>query len=317
MSSEEGNSGRAGLAGTALRRAPGPLGSGGLPDARLAHRSRRRRPRGLAAAQPCRPRRRAQSRRMAHHRRRPGVPGHAPLARRAPRRTTRRTAAGAGSEPRRGGRSRAGSPDGRVGRSSAARGARYARSGRAARVRAARHVRRPLRRDRSVLGRSPNATKQLASRARQRVQAAEATPDNDVARQTHLVKAFLSASRSGDFAALLAVLDPDVVLHPDATAIRSGALAGIRGAAAVATQFAGRAQGAQPALVNGLPGAVWTTTHGTPRGAFRFTITHGKIVRIDIVMDTQQLRQSISSSSTAESLPRPPNPVMSGREREC
>lgn len=143
----------------------------------------------------------------------------------------------------------------------------------------------------SILGRSPNATKQLASRARQRVQAAEATPETDIARQTHLVKAFLAASRSGDFAALLAVLDPDVALHPDTTAIRSGARAGIRGAAAVATQFAGRAQGAQPALVNGWPGAVWTTTHGTSRGAFRFTMTREKIVRIDIVMDPQQLRQ--------------------------
>jgi RNA polymerase sigma factor (sigma-70 family) len=143
----------------------------------------------------------------------------------------------------------------------------------------------------SILGRSPNATKQLASRARQRIQAAEATPGTDIARQTQLVKAFLAASRSGDFAALLAVLDPGVVLNPDATAIRSGALAGIRGAAAVAKQFAGRAQGTQPALVNGLPGAVWTTTRGTPRGALRFTMTRGKIVRIDIVMDPQQLRQ--------------------------
>jgi RNA polymerase sigma-70 factor (ECF subfamily) len=143
----------------------------------------------------------------------------------------------------------------------------------------------------SILGRSPNATKQLASRARQRVQAAEATPDTDIARRTQLVKAFLAASRSGDFAALLAVLDPDVVLHPDATAIRSGALAGIRGAAAVASQFAGRAQGAQPALISGQPGAVWATAYGTPRGAFRFTTTHGKIVRIDIVMEPQELRQ--------------------------
>lgn len=87
------------------------------------------------------------------------------------------------------------------------------------------------------------------------------------------------------------MLNPDVVLHPDATAIQSGALAGTRGAAAVATQFAGRAQGAQPALVNRLPGAVWTTTHATSRGAFGFTITRGKIARIDIVMDPQQLRQ--------------------------
>lgn len=143
----------------------------------------------------------------------------------------------------------------------------------------------------SILGRSPNATKQLASRARQRVQAAEAMPDTDIARQTRLVNAFLAASRSGDFAALLAVLDPDVALFADATAVRAGALAEIRGAATVAKQFAGRAQGAQAALVNGLPGAVWTTTHGTPRGAFRFTITRGKMVRIDIVMDPQQLRQ--------------------------
>jgi len=143
----------------------------------------------------------------------------------------------------------------------------------------------------SILGRSPNATKQLASRARQQVQATEAMPDTDIARQTKIVNAFLAASRNGDFAALLAVLDPDVVLHADPTAVQAGALAGIRGAAAVAKQFAGRARGAQPALVNGLPGAVWTTTHRTPRGAFRFTITRGKIVRIDIVMDPQQLRQ--------------------------
>ena len=143
----------------------------------------------------------------------------------------------------------------------------------------------------SILGRSPNATKQLASRARQQVQATEAMPDTDIARQTKIVNAFLAASRNGDFAALLAVLDPDVVLHADPTAVQAGALAGIRSAAAVAKQFAGRAQGAQPALVNGLPGAVWSTTHRTPRGAFRFTITHGKIARIDIVMDPQQLRQ--------------------------
>jgi RNA polymerase sigma-70 factor (ECF subfamily) len=143
----------------------------------------------------------------------------------------------------------------------------------------------------SILGRSPNATKQLASRARQRVQATEAMPDTDIARQTEIVNAFLAASRSGDFAPLLAVLDPDVVLHADAAAVRAGAPARIRNAAAVAQQFAGRAQGAQPALVNGLPGAVWTTTHRTTRGAFRFTITRGKIVRIDIIMDPQQLRQ--------------------------
>jgi hypothetical protein len=148
----------------------------------------------------------------------------------------------------------------------------------------------------------------------QRVQATEAMPDTDIARQTKIVNAFLAASRSGDFAALLAVFDPDVVLHADAAAVQAGALAGIRSAAAVARQFAGRAQGALPALVNGLPGAVWITTHRTPRGAFRFTITRGKIVRIDIVMDPSSCASSISSSSTAEPLPCA---AMSGRKREC
>ena len=126
MASEEGNSGRPGLAGTALRRAPIPPGGGGLPGARLAQRSRGCRARSLAAAQPRRPRRRAQSRRMAHHRGGPGVPGHAPLPRRAPRRAARRARAGARHGPGRRGRIRTGGPDGRVGRPGATRGARQA-----------------------------------------------------------------------------------------------------------------------------------------------------------------------------------------------
>ncbi len=144
----------------------------------------------------------------------------------------------------------------------------------------------------SILGRSPNAAKQLASRARQRVQAAaDATPGTDVARQTQLVKAFLAASRNGDFAALLAVLDPDVVLRADPTAVQTGALAEVRGAPAVAKQFAERAMTALPALVAETPGTFWAITRGAPRAAFRFTTRHEKIVQIDIVFDPRQLRQ--------------------------
>jgi RNA polymerase sigma-70 factor (ECF subfamily) len=143
----------------------------------------------------------------------------------------------------------------------------------------------------SILGRSPNAAKQLASRARQRVQAADATPGADAARQAELVKAFLAASRGGDFAALLGVLDPDVVLRADPTAVQAGALAEVRGAPAVAKQFAGRALAALPAFVDGTPGAVWAITRGAPRAAFRFTTRHGKISEIDIVFDPRQLRQ--------------------------
>jgi RNA polymerase sigma-70 factor (ECF subfamily) len=143
----------------------------------------------------------------------------------------------------------------------------------------------------SILGRSPNAAKQLASRARQRVQAADATPYADAARQTQLVNAFLGASRDGDFAALLGVLDPDVVLRADPTAVQAGALAEVRGAPAVAKQFAERAVATLPALVVETPGTVWAITRGTPRAAFRFTTRHGKIVQIDMVFDPLQLRQ--------------------------
>jgi hypothetical protein len=142
-----------------------------------------------------------------------------------------------------------------------------------------------------ILGRSPKAVKQLASRARQRVQAADAMPDADIARQTQLVKAFLAASRNGDFAALLAVLDPGVVLRADPTAVLAGALAEVRGAPAVARQFAERAVATLPALIAETPGTVWAITRGTPRAAFRLTTRHGKIVQIDMIFDPLQLRQ--------------------------
>jgi RNA polymerase sigma-70 factor (ECF subfamily) len=116
-------------------------------------------------------------------------------------------------------------------------------------------------------------------------------PDADIARQTQLVKAFLAASRNGDFAALLAVLDPGVVLRADPTAVQAGALAEVRGAPAVARQFAERAVATLPAFIAETPGTVWAITRGTPRAAFRLTTRHGKIVQIDMIFDPLQLRQ--------------------------
>ncbi|MGO4838836.1 sigma-70 family RNA polymerase sigma factor, partial [Rhizobiaceae sp. 2RAB30] len=95
-----------------------------------------------------------------------------------------------------------------------------------------------------VVGRSTMATRQLASRARRRVRGTDAAPNPDRDRQREVVEAFLAASRGGDFDALLAVLDPDVVLRADARAAQLGAVAEIRGAAVVAATFRGRAQGA-------------------------------------------------------------------------
>src|SRR5712691_1167021 len=108
-----------------------------------------------------------------------------------------------------------------------------------------------------IVGRSPTAARQLASRARRRVQGASTVPDTDRARQREVVDAFLAASRGGDFAALLALLDPDVVLRADRTAGDMGASSEVRGAAAVADTFSKRALGAQWALVNGAAGLVW------------------------------------------------------------
>ena len=105
-----------------------------------------------------------------------------------------------------------------------------------------------------------------------------------------VVDAFLAAARAGDFAALLAVLDPDVVLRADRAAVAAGASREVRGAPAVADTFSGRARFAQPALVNGAVGAVWAQG-GRPRVVFGFTITRGKIAEIDLVADPERLRQ--------------------------
>jgi RNA polymerase sigma-70 factor (ECF subfamily) len=149
-----------------------------------------------------------------------------------------------------------------------------------------------------ILGRSSNAAKQLASRARRRVQGT-ARPDADLSRQREVVDAFLAASRGGDFDALLAVLDPDVVLRADVGAVRAGASIPprastiVHGAAAVAAQaltFARLAPFTHPVLVNGAEGLL-TAPGGQAHAVLGFTISRGKIVQIDILADPVRLRQ--------------------------
>ncbi|MGH7663297.1 MAG: sigma-70 family RNA polymerase sigma factor [Gemmatimonadaceae bacterium] len=142
----------------------------------------------------------------------------------------------------------------------------------------------------TIVGRTPTAARQLASRARRRVQGSPATPDADRTRHRQIVDAFLAASRDGDFDALLAVLDPDVMLRADSVAVLAGASSEVRGARAVAGTFKGRARFAQLALVGGAVGAVWAPG-GQPRVVFGFTITRGRIVAIEILADPVRLRQ--------------------------
>lgn len=139
-----------------------------------------------------------------------------------------------------------------------------------------------------VVGRSPAAARQLASRARRRVQGASEVPAPDLAQQRRVVDAFLAASRGGDFEALLAVLDPDVVFRPDAAAVRMGGTGEIRGAAAVAATFKGRAQAARPALVDGEMGLA-VVFGGRVRVVLRLTVANGRIAEIEAVADPERL----------------------------
>jgi RNA polymerase sigma factor (sigma-70 family) len=137
-----------------------------------------------------------------------------------------------------------------------------------------------------IVGKTPAAARQLASRARRRVRGAEPT-DADVSRQRQVVDAFLAASRNGEFDALLALLDPDVVMRVDPAAAMAGATEA-HGARAVAETFAGRARAARLALVDGLPAVVWAQA-GAPRAVFGFTIADGKIVEVSLRMDADHL----------------------------
>jgi RNA polymerase sigma factor (sigma-70 family) len=140
-----------------------------------------------------------------------------------------------------------------------------------------------------IVGRTPAAARQLASRARRRVQGTPAVPDADVTRQRKVVDAFLAASRGGDFEALLAVLDPDVVFRADRVAVRMGGQAEIRGAAAVAGTFKGRAQAAKPALIDGAVGLA-VILGGQLRIALKLTIAEDRIVGIEAVAAPERLR---------------------------
>jgi RNA polymerase sigma factor (sigma-70 family) len=141
-----------------------------------------------------------------------------------------------------------------------------------------------------IVGRSPAATRQLASRARRRVRGGGSVHHADLARRRQVVDAFLAASRHGDFEALLAVLDPDVVLRADGAAVHMGATREVRGAASVAQTFSGRARAARPAIVDGAVGAVWSQG-GRPRVVFDIQVSRGKIVEIDMLADPERLGQ--------------------------
>ncbi len=149
----------------------------------------------------------------------------------------------------------------------------------------------------SILERSPAAARQLASRARRRVQRAD-VPRGSAARQREVVDAFLAASRRGDFEALLSLLDPQVALRADALAVAMAAArrdqgapaleAEVRGARTVAETFVGRAAAARLALVDGAFGATWAPG-GKPRVVFRFTEELGKITDIEMVADPESV----------------------------
>jgi RNA polymerase sigma-70 factor (ECF subfamily) len=165
-----------------------------------------------------------------------------------------------------------------------------------------------------IVGRSPSAARQLASRARRRVRGGAELPgselpgselpgsaptraeltDADTRQQRAIVEAFLAASRNGDFDALLELLDPDVVLRTDGAPLLAGTPRQTTGASAVAETFAGRARAAQLAIIDGIPGLVWTQG-GRPKVVFAFTVdrTAGgrRIVGIEMLAEPDRLAE--------------------------
>jgi RNA polymerase sigma factor (sigma-70 family) len=153
----------------------------------------------------------------------------------------------------------------------------------------------------AIVERTPEAARQLASRARRRVRGASGGHDAVTQRHDELVRAFLHASRSGNFSALLALLDPGATLRADAAVVAMGGAAywqndrlqaGIEGADAVGRTFSGRARAAQPVFIDGEPGAVWIDA-GEVRVAFRFRIMNDRITAIDLIADRAALAQSV------------------------
>jgi len=149
-----------------------------------------------------------------------------------------------------------------------------------------------------IVGRSPEATRQLASRGRRRVRGASRDVEQNRARQREVVEAFFAASRGGDFAQLVALLDPNIVLRADRQAVEAAAAAHdrgapklapeIRGASEVAAALFGRANAAQLAWIDGAAGAAWAPG-GRPIAAFRFTVAEGKVSAIEIVTEAARL----------------------------
>ncbi|MCE6997220.1 sigma-70 family RNA polymerase sigma factor [Saccharothrix sp. S26] len=144
-----------------------------------------------------------------------------------------------------------------------------------------------------IVGRGTATTKKLASRARRKVRGTTDLPEAELARQRHVVEAFLAAARAGDFDALLTVLDPDVVRRADPAALPAGAPTEVRGAHAVAAEtvlLTANARHAEPALVDGRVGIVVA-----PRGRLRFVLTvtvrHDRIAAYEVVADPSRLRR--------------------------
>jgi RNA polymerase sigma-70 factor (ECF subfamily) len=140
----------------------------------------------------------------------------------------------------------------------------------------------------TIVDRSTPATRQLASRARARVQRRDATDHVDRLRQAALVDAFLAAARRGDFEALLAVLDPDIVLRADERAVALGAAPETRGAQEAAA-FLRQARGATPALLDGAAAAVWLVG-GEVRVVYAFTVGEDAITAVDLIAVPERLR---------------------------
>lgn len=140
-----------------------------------------------------------------------------------------------------------------------------------------------------VVGRSPGAARQIASRARRRLHGANNSDDIDLARGREVASAFLAASRAGDFGTLLRLLDPDVVVRSDTTVQGEGSKPLAEGAAAVATWFSQGAKGLQAAVIDSAAGIVWAPG-GNLRGVLGLTITNDKIIEITLVADSGRIR---------------------------
>ena len=140
----------------------------------------------------------------------------------------------------------------------------------------------------AIVGRSPAAARQLASRARRRVRGA--TGGDDIERRLQVVGAFLAAARAGDFEGLLRLLAPDATISADSVAVALGSPPLRRGAAAVARTFAGRAQTAEVALIDGLPGLIWAPG-GRPRVVWQFEISDGRVAQIVSIADRERIDQ--------------------------